>query len=181
MSFLEAITIPNTLLTILLGLGVWVLFSAQRSHLFNAVDMLLDENGKASASRLAMFVALSLSTFMLAYVTINKSVGDTTLFYMYCAYILTWAGSKSLERALDIWMQRGSPIARNTSVGYNDYQQRMEPYGSQWDARTPLPYQSPYQQPYPVQGQVRQPGQPFAPLPSFTPIDTPLKEDLADR
>jgi hypothetical protein len=172
MQFLEAVTIPNTLLTILMALGVWVLISAQRSHLFNAVDMLLDENGKASSSRLALFVALSVSTFMLAYITINKSVGDTTLFYMYCAYILTWAGSKSLERALDIWMNRGGGATNMNYGGYSEYPQRVDPY------RGNAPYwEQTYRNPYP-QGI---PQSRFAANPVFTPMDTPAKEDLAEK
>lgn len=165
MEFLQMITVPNILLLILMALGIWVLISAQRSSLFNAVDMLLDENGKASSSRLALFAALSVSSFVLVYATINRSVGDTTMFYMFCAYVLTWAGSKSLEKAIDLWLNRGSPAGS----GYQDYPQRRDPYPNQ-PPRQYDPYGYPYRS-----------SQPARPHPVFTPLDIPAKEDLAER
>lgn len=181
--FWDLVTIPNTLLLTLIALGVWVLFSASRSNRFHAVDMLLDEQGNASSSRLAVFVALSLSTFMLAYVTINKTVGDETLLYMYGAYILTWAGSKTLEKGLEAWTNR-PPAQRGggrydyedggySGMGYNSrpmYPRPMPPMGQNRFNPPQVTYEDEYG------GQHQR----INPIAKFTPTDMPAKEDLSE-
>jgi hypothetical protein len=100
---MENATIPNLLLFLLLGLGAIVLISALRADGFRLGDMIIDERGKASSSRISMFIALGLSSYMLAYLTINRKVEDDTLFYIYAVYLLTWASSKTLDKAVSAW------------------------------------------------------------------------------
>jgi hypothetical protein len=92
------LTVPTILLTSLLLLGAWVLKKAQQNPSFEISHMLVDERGKPSGSRLAVFVALGTSTYMLVYVVSNHRIDDQYLFYFYLAYLLTWASSKGLEK-----------------------------------------------------------------------------------
>jgi hypothetical protein len=100
---IENFNVPNVLLTSLLLLGLVVLVSALNLSNFRLGDMIIDERGKASSSRIAMFIALGLSSYMLAYLTINKKVDDDTLFYIYAVYLITWAGSKTLDKLVSAW------------------------------------------------------------------------------
>ncbi len=179
MAYLSLLTIPNLLLSSLLGLAVWVLFSASRSVRFDPVDMLLDERGKASSSRLAVFVALAVSTFIMVYFTTNKGVDDETLLYMFGAYIMTWAGSKTLEKGVEAWSHK-----RPSSSGrYNRYEEE-ESYSDYRSDAPPMRYsrqasrldapQTTYDDEYGSQ-QTR-----LDPIPKFTPMTTPVKEDLSE-
>lgn len=117
------LTIPNLLLGTILVVGLWILKTAQARPEFEVGQMLVDENGKPSSSRFAVFICLGLTSYLLAYAFITKdTVSDETLFYMFLAYIVTWASSKTLERAIEAWLNRGnsssrpqldSPIPRN--------------------------------------------------------------------
>lgn len=91
-------TVPNVLLTSLLLLGAWVLNKAQKNPSFEISHMLVDERGKPSSSRLAVFVAIGMSSYLLAYVVTNNKISDEYLFYFYLAFLLTWASSKGLEK-----------------------------------------------------------------------------------
>ena len=178
MAFLSLLNIPNLLLSSLLGLAVWVLYSASRSARFDPVDMLLDERGKASSSRLAVFVALAVSTFMLVYFTTNKGVDDETLLYMFGAYIMTWAGSKTLEKGVEAWSHKRPAPGRynryDEDDSYSDYRSDAPPMRY---SRRPLAIDAPqttYDDEYGSQ-QTR-----LDPIPKFTPMTTPAKEDLSD-
>jgi hypothetical protein len=178
--YLSLITIPNVLLSSLLGLAVWVLYSASRSTRFDPVDMLLDERGKASSSRLAVFVALAVSTFMLVFFTTNKGVDDETLLYMFGVYIMTWAGSKTLEKGVEAWSNRRPS---SSSRRYDRYDED-DSYGGYTDAPR-MRYSRPSQHFDPPQVthddefgslQTR-----LDPIPQFTPTALPAKEDLSEN
>lgn len=169
------LNIPNLLLGSLLGLAVWVLYSASRSQRFDPVDMLLDDRGKASSSRLAVFVALAVSTFMMVYFTTNKRVDDETLLYMFGAYIMTWAGSKTLEKGVEAWSSKGgsSRSQYDRYDQYNSYPEYSSP--SQRSSRQRLYSDQPTfnGDPSNTQGS-------FDPIPRFTQTETPMKEDLSE-
>jgi hypothetical protein len=95
--------VPNVILASLLFLALIVLMSALQLPRFRLGDMIVDESGKASSSRVAMFIALGLSSYMLAYLTINNVVDSDTLFYIYAVYLLTWASSKTLDKLVTNW------------------------------------------------------------------------------
>src|SRR5882757_1456925 len=63
-----------------------------------------DENNKVTFTRLAMLVALAVSTWHLIFVTMNvikdgKDLAD--LFPYYLTYLGLWSGVKAAEKALD--------------------------------------------------------------------------------
>lgn len=99
----SAATIPNALLVFLVALSAWVLHTAQREPSFDIGQMLTDENGKPSSSRFAVLISLGITSYILAYVFVNKKVEDSTLQNMFYAYIITWASSKAVEKLIDAW------------------------------------------------------------------------------
>jgi hypothetical protein len=103
-------------------LAFWILQKAQQRKSFEIGDMLLDESGKPSSARFAVMISLGLTSYLLSYVVINKRVDDDTLFYMFLAYTITWASSKSLEKAIDAWSNRGS----DRSSSYSGRRRRTE-------------------------------------------------------
>ena len=152
------VTIPNLLLVTLIAMGFWVFSKAQQRPTFEIGDMLIDENGKASSSRFAVFIALALSTYLLAFVTINKTVDGNTLLYLFGIYIVTWASSKSLENLIQAW---GNNRQQNGNM------QQDSPYGNRYPS-TPqygsnLPYQGEYSLQPPSAPTVAQPRIPVFP------------------
>ena len=119
-SWLSGWTVPNVLLFGLLALGFWVLWKSHKAVGFEVVDMLKDETGKASSARLSLFVALGVSTYMIVYLATNKLVGDETLFHMFAIYIVTWAGTKSIEKLIDAWAGKGGNIRGHRSRDRNE-------------------------------------------------------------
>jgi cell division protein FtsW (lipid II flippase) len=100
---LENATAPNLVLCLLLGLGCVVLMSSSKEPPGRLGNLLADESGKVSSSRLAMFIALGISSYMLVYLTINRKVNDETLFYVYAVYLISWASSKTLDKLVGVW------------------------------------------------------------------------------
>lgn len=169
-NLLPHLTIPNILLVCLLILAAWVFMVAQASPKFDTVEMLLDESGKASSSRFAVFIALGLSTYLLSYAFINKSISDDNLLYMFGVYIVTWAGSKTLEKAVEGWGNRGFPMNSTRTAQADMYQ---------------YPYQNGYNGGYMTGGYTPPPQDPAArypqPNPQFTAsADLPKKSDVAE-
>lgn len=185
MQALQYLNIPNILLGSLLALAIWVLYSASRSPRFDSVDMLLDERGKASSSRLAVFVALALSTFILAYVVINKSLDDETLLYMFGVYIMTWAGSKTLEKGVEAWSHKRPSPSRGR--GYSYEEEDYGGYGGYGGGSyspgysRPQPRRAFQDEPDPVPLSDNPDAQPVRPIANFTPQDIPAKEDRAEN
>lgn len=99
----DLITVPNLMLLFLSVMGLLILMSATKRSGFRLGDMIVDERGKASSSRVSMFVALCVSSYMLTFLTINSKVSDDTLFYIYTVYLVTWASSKTLDKIVTAW------------------------------------------------------------------------------
>ena len=97
--------VPSMVLAVMGLFGVWVMIRAQRRDDFDWGDALKDETGKLSAMRLAVFVSLAISSWLLIYIAMNavKSAADLDLlFKFFIAYLAIWSGAKIVERALDI-------------------------------------------------------------------------------
>ena len=99
----EAATVPNILLLFLTALSAWVLVTAQRHPTFDIGLMLTDDKGKPSSSRFAVLISLGITSYIVVYAFIHKLVGDAMLFNLFCAYIITWASSKAVEKLIDAW------------------------------------------------------------------------------
>ena len=101
--------VPNLLLISLMLLAFWVFSRAQSQPTFEIGDMLRDDSGKPSSSRFAVLVSLGLSSYLVAYAVINKSLDNTSTLYMFYAYIITWSSSKALEKFIEAWSNKGRP------------------------------------------------------------------------
>ena len=97
------INVPNAILVFIIFLSAWVLSTAQKSPTFEIGLMLTEDSGKPSSSRFAVLISLGITSYILAYAFVNKSVSESTLLSMFYAYIVTWASSKSVEKLIDAW------------------------------------------------------------------------------
>ena len=106
----EGFDAASAVLLAMLAAGAYVMFKAQQRDDFDWADMLRDDNGKPSSFRLAIFVCLGVSSWLLIYLTI-KLVGQVTvswadtlemLFKWYALYVLVFSGAKIAERIVEI-------------------------------------------------------------------------------
>ena len=106
---MEGIDPPVIVLLAMLATGAYVMFKAQQRDDFDWAEMLRDENGKPSAFRLAIFVCLGVSSWLLIYLSMRIITTSVTwaealgaLFPWYALYTLTWSGAKIAEKLVDI-------------------------------------------------------------------------------
>lgn len=105
LEWIKTIDIATIVLMGIMGMGLWVLWKVQRNdNDFDFKDMLRDENGKPSAFRLAVFVALAVSTWIIMYIVLNTKSLDT---WMYVSYLAIWSGSKIAESAVQAYGGQG--------------------------------------------------------------------------
>ena len=94
--------IATSILLLLLLLGGWVLWKVQRdpNNGFSFEEMLRDDVGKPSAFRLAIFVSLAVSTWVLMYIVLKTNTVDTWIFV---TYLGIWSGAKVAETAINAY------------------------------------------------------------------------------
>jgi len=78
---------------------------------FQFEDMLRDDAGKPSAFRLAIFVSLAVSTWVIMYIVLKTNTLDT---WMFVAYLAIWSGAKVAETALNAYSGRSLPRNNDT-------------------------------------------------------------------
>ncbi len=111
------IDLPAVILLMILLLGGWVLYKTQRDpdNNFNFEDMLRDEQGKPSSARLAVFICLAVSTWVVMYMTIATNGQIDT--WIFAWYIAVWSGAKVAEQAIVAYSNRthaNTPDQRDT-------------------------------------------------------------------
>jgi hypothetical protein len=87
--------------------------------------MLRDDSGKPSAFRLAIFVSLAVSTWIIMYIVLNTNALDT---WMFVTYLGIWSGAKVAETALVAYSGRGSVSENSRDNKYNEYSDRPPRY-----------------------------------------------------
>lgn len=97
--------IPAIVLIALLILGAFVMYKAQQQSDFNFASMLTDDSGKPSAMRLAVFVCIATSTWVLIKVTMGCADPKET-FNFFVAYVAIWSGAKIVEKLLDVLLAK---------------------------------------------------------------------------
>lgn len=100
---------PAIVLLLLLYMAGWVMYKTQQNPTngFKFEDMLRDDKGKPSASRLAMFASLAASTWVIMYIVIvTKGMLDP---WMFAGYIGVWSGAKVVEKAIDAYTTTRTP------------------------------------------------------------------------
>lgn len=141
----QNLDIATTILLLLLFLGAWILWRVQKNttNNFNFEEMLRDESGKPSAFRLAIFVSLAVSTWVMMYITLKTHTLDT---WMFVTYLSIWSGAKVAETAIVAYSNRGvgTQFPDGTSAYPGDYQSTAQnKYSRQYD-------RSDYQQTEPI-------------------------------
>jgi hypothetical protein len=93
------VIIPLGILIALFGFVWYVLARAQRSGEFKIQQMLLDDAGKASSSRLFGFIAVSVSSWYLAAKLWAGTSTATEFFY----YLMAWSGAMVFNKIAEKW------------------------------------------------------------------------------
>lgn len=107
MTWLKAnINFPAIVLIVIFSVGGYILHQIQKKNEnFDIADMLRDDNGKPSSSRLFAFAALGTSTWTLMYTVFqNQTVPE----WMYIGYMCVWSGTKIVEKLVDVYFSRSS-------------------------------------------------------------------------
>jgi hypothetical protein len=97
-------TIPFDLMGVLLGLLIllagllaWRADKSEKSN-FRLEDLVLDtKTGLASLSKVGQFIALSVSTWAFAYLTISGKLTE----WFYTTYMMAWAGTSLAHKWID--------------------------------------------------------------------------------
>lgn len=101
----NGLDIPSIVLIALLIAGAFVMYKAQQKDNFDFSQMLVDDSGKPSAMRLAVFVCLAASTWALIKVIMTSSDPKES-FNFFMAYIAVWSGAKIVEKLLDVLLAK---------------------------------------------------------------------------
>ena len=114
------IDIATAVMIVILFLGGWVLYKVQKDpdNNFNFEDMLRDETGHPSAFRLAIFVQLAVSTWVIMFIVLKTNALDT---WMFVQYLGIWSGAKIAETALKSYGDSRIP-GRISDRNINRYQ-----------------------------------------------------------
>lgn len=107
--------IPAIVLILLLLAGAFVMWAAQRQPGFNFSSMLTDDNGKPSAMRLAVFVCIAASTWVLIKIVMTVQ-DEKSVFNFYMAYMAVWSGAKIVEKMLDAMLAKFGVVIPQTTV-----------------------------------------------------------------
>lgn len=91
--------VPLVALVIMLALVGWLLVKAQAKEGFNIEQMFLDENGKASASRVIAFFAFGISSWDLMSARVSDKASEVQFFY----YLAAWSGALVFVKFADKW------------------------------------------------------------------------------
>lgn len=93
---------PAVILLMLTMMGGYVMYKTQKnpSNNFDFADMLRDEKGKPSALRLAIFVCLGISSWVVMYLVTTTKAIDT---WIVLGYMVIWSGAKVAEKLVDAY------------------------------------------------------------------------------
>lgn len=97
-TFLSYIDIPAIILGLMLCATWFMIMSARDKGHYDFSNMLRDENGKESITRIASITALAFSSWFVMYDTIHRKEGDSTVLLVYLAI---WSGVKVAEKLVD--------------------------------------------------------------------------------
>jgi len=89
----------NVVLAVSLLASGYVVIKAQSSGKFDFGEMLRDENGRPSSSRVIAFGAFAAPTWVLMRYTTANAVTD----WIWWGYLASWSGSAVLSKAIDAW------------------------------------------------------------------------------
>lgn len=102
--WLTTIDFPAMVFTVLLMIGVWVMWKSQQAEDFDMKDMLRDDKGKPSSSRFAVFVSLAGTTWALMYHVVYTKGQINWVIYL--GYALIWSASPALIKVADGYFRK---------------------------------------------------------------------------
>lgn len=97
--------IPAMVLLVLLFAGWGVVKKAQSRTDFDFAQMLKDDNGKESVSRLGALTAIAVSSWAVMYDTIHSQAADHAILGIYLA---VWSGTKIADKFADAFLAKWS-------------------------------------------------------------------------
>ena len=97
---LALVDVQALLLVVLLAVGLWVIWRAQRRADFDWADALRDEAGKPSALRFGVLVAIAVTSWVVMKVALAKSEDLPQIFW---AYLFAWSGAPILREVAAKW------------------------------------------------------------------------------
>lgn len=96
-----AIDVPTALLLVMFALIAWIVWRAERQGL-NWADAFRDDSGKASFMRLAMMVALMISSWQVMSTTLRVQPSLDLVERLSEFFIVVWSGAKIVEKIVDV-------------------------------------------------------------------------------
>ena len=92
MDWIQKLDIATDVMIGVLLLGAWILWKVQKDpdNDFNFEDMLRDDFGKPSAFRLAIFISLAVSTWVIMYIVLKTNSVDS---WFFVSYLAIWSGA----------------------------------------------------------------------------------------
>lgn len=156
--------IPTVILFLLLAFAFILVARAQARPDFDWADMLRDENGKVSSTRMFSFICLAITSWIMAILAISKELTPDYFWY----YLVVWSGTAVALKLVDKWngtlpftrgdMQRATAAgAEAAAVGAaaatGNQVVRVVPMGSSGDIgiqpiqQAPAPYVAPPAEP----------------------------------
>lgn len=97
-AFFNYVDIPAIILGMMLFAAWSMIRAAQKRDDFDFANMLRDDKGKESGTRIATLIALAFSSWFLMYDTIHGKKGDSTVLLI---YLSVWSGAKVAEKLAD--------------------------------------------------------------------------------
>lgn len=100
--WISKLDIATAVMIIILIMGGWVLWKVQKdpNNDFDFEDMMRDDTGKPSSFRLAVFISLAVSTWVIMYIVLKTNSIDSWIFV---AYLGIWSGAKVAESAIQAY------------------------------------------------------------------------------
>lgn len=91
----------NVVLGLVFFLALHVIRKSQLRQDFDFAEMLKDDTGKLSVTRLGTMVCLVVSSWVMIYTTTHSKT--ETVLYFFGMYMGVFSGAKVVERAIDAW------------------------------------------------------------------------------
>lgn len=116
------VIVPGMILVVILLFLVIVLARAQTRPDFDIVNFLRDENGKESALRAFTFIAVAITSWVIATLTFQGKL--TPDYFLY--YNLTWANTLALTKLVERW-NGVLPLSKSSNSGSENVQPTSPP------------------------------------------------------
>jgi hypothetical protein len=91
--------IPTLILLVLLIFAFAIMVKAQARRDFDFADMIRDDGGKVSSTRMFSFICLAITSWIMAILTIGDKLTSEYFWY----YLVVWSGTAVALKLVDKW------------------------------------------------------------------------------